>query len=87
MGFAVFRMRSSTEGMRSPCMSTYVESAFGSHPICMTVYPRSANTAARLDTVVDFPMPPFPYTAILNIASHPFPVRFPAKYRAILASY
>ena len=42
-----------------------VESAFGSQPICITVKPFSASAAATLDTVVDLPMPPLPYIAIL----------------------
>ena len=42
-----------------------VESAFGSQPICITVMPFSARAAATLETVVDLPIPPFPYTAIL----------------------
>ena len=42
-----------------------MESAFGSQPICMTVSHFSARAAATLDTVVDLPIPPLPYTAIL----------------------
>jgi hypothetical protein len=41
-------------------MSMVVESAFGSHPICMTFSPDSASAADMLDEVVDFPIPPFP---------------------------
>ena len=46
-----------------------VESAFGSQPIWMTFFPRAASAAARLLVSVDFPMPPFPYTAIFRIVS------------------
>ena len=49
-----------------PCRLA-VESALGSHPICMTLYPISASAALTFETVVDFPMPPLPYTAIFII--------------------
>ena len=45
--------------------------AFGSQPICITFIPFSARAAATLETVVDFPMPPFPYTATLIISCPP----------------
>ena len=62
---------SSTVEISFPCRSWMVESAFGSQPICMTLYPFSASATARLDTVVDFPIPPFPYTAIFFIPLFP----------------
>ena len=37
-----------------------VESALGSQPICMTFNPMDAKAEERLETVVDFPIPPFP---------------------------
>ena len=49
-----------------------VESAFGSHPICITRSPFCANAADRLEAVVDFPIPPFPYKAIFIILFFPF---------------
>ena len=33
---------------------------FGSHPICMTLYPIPDSAAERFDVVVDFPIPPLP---------------------------
>ena len=48
------------ERMRAPPCSAAVESAFGSHPICMTLSPFAAKAEARFETVVDFPIPPFP---------------------------
>ena len=61
------RKRSSTVGTASPCLNAIVESAFGSQPICITFRPFSASATATFDTVVDLPIPPFPYTAILII--------------------
>jgi len=37
-----------------------VESAFGSHPICITFRSKSDNAADKLETVVDLPIPPLP---------------------------
>ena len=37
-----------------------VESALGSHPICITLSPRPARAAETFPTVVDLPMPPLP---------------------------
>ena len=54
-------------GTASPCLNAIVESAFGSQPICITFRPFSASATATFDTVVDLPIPPFPYTAILII--------------------
>ena len=51
----------------TPWVRSVVESAFGSQPICITRSPFSLSAAARFETVVDFPMPPLPYTAILII--------------------
>ena len=50
-----------------PRRKLIVESAFGSQPICMTVYPCPASAADMLETVVDLPIPPLPYIAILFI--------------------
>ena len=61
--------KSSTVRIVFPWRSWMVESAFGSQPICITVRPFSARAAAMLETVVDLPMPPLPYTAILIIFS------------------
>ena len=66
-------MRSSTVGTCVPPGCSVVESDLGSQPICMTVWPRPARAAARLQVVVDFPMPPLPYIASRYIAS-PFPL-------------
>ena len=46
-------------GMRRP-IRPRVESALGSQPTTATRFPAWAMAAARLDTAVDFPMPPFP---------------------------
>lgn len=51
-------------GKGLPPISMLVESAFGSHPICITLYPRLAKAADTLAVVVDFPIPPLPYIAI-----------------------
>ena len=45
----------------------FVESASGSQPICNTLYPRAEKAADRFEVVVDLPIPPFPYIAILLI--------------------
>ena len=50
---------SRTVGMRRP-IRLRVESALGSQPTTATRFPAWAMAAARLDTAVDFPMPPFP---------------------------
>ena len=86
------RMSCRAVGIFSPCVRRTVESAFGSQPICITRSPFSLSAAERLDTVVDFPMPPLPYTAILIIASSSRPYsrrvrprprsQFPASARA-----
>jgi len=55
--------------MNSPFIRFFVESAFGSQPICMTLYPKWDNAADKFDVVVDFPIPPFPYIAIFFIYS------------------
>ena len=44
-----------------------VESAFGSHPICITLLPSEASAAERFDVTVDLPIPPLPYMATLII--------------------
>ena len=44
-----------------------VESALGSHPIWMTFFPLSARASVMLEDVVDFPIPPLPYMAILRV--------------------
>ena len=73
VGVPPARMRSSTVGTCVPPGCSAVESDLGSQPICMTVWPRPARAAARLQVVVDFPMPPLPYIASRYIAS-PFPL-------------
>src|SRR5215207_6297946 len=50
-------------------VSVNVESCFGSHPICSTRLPSFDSAAERLDDVVDFPIPPLPYTARTSVPS------------------
>ena len=50
---------SRTVGILRPA-TILVESALGSHPICITFSPRPARAAETFPTVVDFPIPPFP---------------------------
>jgi hypothetical protein len=66
-GEPLSRMVSRTVGGLPPLSSILVESDFGSHPICITVRPISAMAAETFEAVVDFPMPPLPYIAILRI--------------------
>jgi hypothetical protein len=51
-----------------------VESALGSQPIWMTLFPMEAKAAARLDVTVDLPIPPFPYIATFSMV---FSLYFP----------
>ena len=51
---------SKTVGIKFPPIKFLVESALGSHPICITLSPNIDNAADKLDVVVDFPIPPFP---------------------------
>ena len=62
------RIVSRMVGMRFPPSRPRVESALGSQPICMTFRPIRAKAEDKLETVVDFPIPPFPYTAIFSIS-------------------
>ena len=71
--FPFSRIRSSTVfillSAETPPRRAKVESALGSQPICITVYPSLARATATFDTVVDLPMPPFPYIAIFFICT------------------
>ena len=73
--FPFSRIRSSTVFIllspETPPRRARVESALGSQPICITVYPSFARATATFDTVVDLPMPPFPYIAIFFILVFP----------------
>jgi hypothetical protein len=41
------------------------ESLLGSQPMIMTFLPPSAQAAAMFEAVLDFPIPPFPYIAMI----------------------
>ena len=54
------RTKSKTVFISLPLCRFVVESAFGSHPICITFNPFLDKATDRFEIVVDLPIPPFP---------------------------